>query len=179
MNEKRNTRQLQYLIEEITEPVYRYQKQVYWEADFINRCTDRLHQQMGLCNLPYETLSEETELLQRAYQCYEDLADCNVAYNDTLDTVIDTIEQEIVKGAFSPAENPFPQVTVLIDDGIIGAVYSSDSSVRVQIVELDMDYTSYQQKQETYEELDQNPELQRCEYELTLPGFEDESELEV
>ena len=65
------------------------------QADFINRCSDRLYNQIGRCNLPYETLSEDRELLNTAYTIYQKIQDCNVAYNDTLDCVIDRIEEMI------------------------------------------------------------------------------------
>lgn len=61
----------------------------------INRCSDRLHSGIGRCNLPYETLSEDRELLNTAYTIYQKIQDCNVAYNDTLDCVIDRIEEMI------------------------------------------------------------------------------------
>ncbi len=86
---------LQNMIQKRKDRIYEYQHRSYWEADFINRCSDRLHSGIGRCNLPYETLSEDRELLNTAYTIYQKIQDCNVAYNDTLDCVIDRIEEMI------------------------------------------------------------------------------------
>lgn len=63
--------------------------------DFLNRCSDRMQEETGLCNLPYKTLPDEDGLLRTAYEIYLKKEDCNTAYNDTLDAVIDEIEQQI------------------------------------------------------------------------------------
>ena len=86
---------LQNMIQKRKDRIYEYQHRSYWEADFINRCSDRLHSDIGRCNLPYETLSEDRELLNTAYTIYQKIQDCNVAYNDTLDCVIDRVEEMI------------------------------------------------------------------------------------
>lgn len=84
-----------HLSKQETETIYRRQQRLYWETDFINRCTDRRQEDTGLCNLPYGTLSEEKELLDLAYEIYTKREDSNTAYNVTLDLVIDEIEQQI------------------------------------------------------------------------------------
>lgn len=78
--------------------IYRMQKRVYWEADFVNRCIDRRLEGVGLCNLPYETLADEKTILDTAYELYCKMENRNVPYNDTLDIVIDEIEQCVAKG---------------------------------------------------------------------------------
>lgn len=83
------------MIQKRKDRIYEYQHLSYWEADFINRCSDRLYSGIGRCNLPYETLSEDRELLNTAYTIYQKIQDCNVAYNDTLDCVIDRVEEMI------------------------------------------------------------------------------------
>lgn len=83
------------MLQRYMDHIYETQHRIYWEADFINRCSDRLYNQIGRCNLPYETLSEDRELLNTAYTIYQKIQDCNVAYNDTLDCVIDRIEEMI------------------------------------------------------------------------------------
>ena len=71
------------------EDVYRIQQRLYWEIDFIILCRERKKEGIGLCNLPYQTLSEEKKLLDLAYELYNDMEDSNTAYNVTLDLVID------------------------------------------------------------------------------------------
>lgn len=71
-----------------------YQRHCF-ECDFLNRCADRLQEDIGLCNLPYETLPDDAKLLHTAYELYLKKEDCNIAYNDTLDAVIGEIEQNI------------------------------------------------------------------------------------
>lgn len=80
------------------EEIYRRQLRFYWEIDFINRCIDRRQDESGFCNLPYETLAKEKDLLDKAYEIYNKKEDSNTAYNVTLDLVIDESEQ-LIKNA--------------------------------------------------------------------------------
>ena len=43
--------------------------------DFLELCKERRQDGIGLCNLPYDTLEEETELLHLAYELYEKRAE--------------------------------------------------------------------------------------------------------
>lgn len=81
--------------------IYRMQQRVYWEADFVNRCIDRRLEGIGICNLPYASLADRKAILDVAYGIYQNIEDCNVAYNDTLDAVIDEIEKRIDSGRIS------------------------------------------------------------------------------
>ena len=81
--------------------IYEKQKRDYWEEDFVNRCIDRRLEEIGLCNLPYETLADDELLLSQAYHIYQEIQDCNTAYNDTLEQVIDLLEAQIAAGIFS------------------------------------------------------------------------------
>lgn len=78
-----------HLSDQEMEKIYRIQQRLYWEMDFIGRCRERKKEGIGLCNLPYQTLSEEKKLLDLAYELYNDMEDSNTAYNVTLDLVID------------------------------------------------------------------------------------------
>ena len=73
--------------------LYDTQRRIYWEADFVNRCIDRMKAGIGSCNLPYESLADEREILDKAYSFYENEEDCSVPYHDMLDQVIDQVEQ--------------------------------------------------------------------------------------
>lgn len=79
------------------ENIYRMQKRAYWEMDFVDRCIDRSLEGVGLCNLPYETLADEQMILDTAYELYCKMADCNIAYNDTLNAIAYEIEQYIAR----------------------------------------------------------------------------------
>lgn len=79
------------------ENIYRMQKRFYWEIDFVDRCIDRQLEGVGLCNLPYETLADEKMILDIAYGLYCKMADCNIAYNATLDAVVDEVERRIAR----------------------------------------------------------------------------------
>ena len=68
------------------EAAYNIYREQFISCDFIRRSMERLEERIGLCNLPYETRLE----------------DCNVAYNDTLEQVIDAIEQWLASGTLSP-----------------------------------------------------------------------------
>ena len=69
------------------EKIYRIRQRFYWEIDFISRCRERKLEEIGLCNLPYQTLPEEKKLLDLAYELYNDMEDSNTAYNVTLDQI--------------------------------------------------------------------------------------------
>ncbi len=81
--------------------IYEMQKRSYWEDDFVNRCIDRKLDGIGLCNLPYETLAEDELLLSTGYAIYQKKVDCNMAYNDILDQVIDLLEAKIALGSLT------------------------------------------------------------------------------
>lgn len=154
-------------------------RQHCFENDFVNRCADRRQDEIGMCNLPYKTLPEEQELLSKAYRIFCDVEDCNVSYNDTLDFVIDEIEQQIDTGDFTFATELCPQVAVLIEDGIISAAYASDPKIQIQIVELDKNYASSEEREKAYQEFMQNDSLQETEYSLSIPGYEETMGMEV
>ena len=78
------------------EAAYNIYREQFISCDFIRRSMERLEERIGLCNLPYETLRDDPSLLHEAYLQFLRLEDCNVAYNDTLEQVIDAIEQCII-----------------------------------------------------------------------------------
>ena len=63
------------------EAAYNIYREQFISCDFIRRSMERLEERIGLCNR---------------------LEDCNVAYNDTLEQVIDAIEQWLASGTLSP-----------------------------------------------------------------------------
>ncbi|MFR5150050.1 MAG: hypothetical protein ACLTER_11325 [Ruminococcus sp.] len=135
-------------------------RQHCFECDFVNRCSDRLEDGIGKCNLPYATLPDEKELLCKAYEIYCKNENCNVAYNDTMNFVIDRMEDFIEhKSAKKLSSSDKLRVVVVIDDGIISAAYVSNPEVQIEIIEVDRNYTSLEQKNEVYSALTQDTAL--------------------
>lgn len=73
---------------------YRMQHKIYWQKDFLKRCNEHKMDGQGRYNLP-DILEDEKSILNTAYEIYCKLKDNNIAYNVTLDAVIDAIEQRI------------------------------------------------------------------------------------
>ena len=73
------------------EAAYNIYREQFISCDFIRRSLERLEERIGLCNLPYETLRDDPNLLHESYLQFIRLEDCNVAYNDTLEQVINEI----------------------------------------------------------------------------------------
>ena len=86
------------------EAAYNIYREQFISCDFIRRSLERLEERIGLCNLPYETLRDDPNLLHEAYLQFIRLEDCNVAYNDTLEQVINEIEQRLATGIVSPTK---------------------------------------------------------------------------
>ncbi len=86
------------------EAAYNIYREQFISCDFIRRSLERLEERIGLCNLPYETLRDDPNLLHESYLQFIRLEDCNVAYNDTLEQVINEIEQRLATGILSPTK---------------------------------------------------------------------------
>ena len=86
------------------EVAYNIYRKQFISCDFIRRSMERLEERIGLCNLPYETLRDDPNLLHESYLQFIRLEDCNVAYNDTLEQVINEIEQRLATGILSPTK---------------------------------------------------------------------------
>lgn len=89
---------------DLLEAAYNIYREQFISCDFIRRSMERLEERIGLCNLPYETLRDDPNLLHEAYLQFIRLEDCNVAYNDTLEQVINEIEQRLATGILSPTK---------------------------------------------------------------------------
>ena len=89
---------------DLLEAAYNIYREQFISCDFIRRSLERLEERIGLCNLPYETLRDDPSLLHEAYLQFIRLEDCNVAYNDTLEQVINEIEQRLATGILSPTK---------------------------------------------------------------------------
>lgn len=83
------------------EQAYEIMKYQAFANDFVERYIDRCDQEIGRCNLPVDTLENETELLETAYKLYQELQDCNCTFNDTLKTIFDKIELMVQQNAIA------------------------------------------------------------------------------
>lgn len=253
MKEQMNQDMTVCLLQQEIDRIYYRQQRIYWEADFINRCLERREAETGLCNLNYDTLPDDTFLLDTAYEIYQKKEDCNTAYNDTLDAVIDEIESGISRGMYQKAAgHPDPEkiillldekevvrvlcqspqahvliaeidrfaasqesldailaqtasipgfypaslseaaspgditaamqdakktntrITVVIDNGIVSCVKSTDPSILVEITELDKNCASFKEISRVYDAISKDPDLQDCLYHIEIPGYETE-----
>lgn len=77
-------------------------------------CEERRTEETGLCNLPYQTLEHETDILCKAYELYEKQADINVSYRVTMENVIDQIEKQILNGELRPHPEQAPRVVLVM-----------------------------------------------------------------
>lgn len=152
-------------------------RQHCFENDFVNRCAERYQNEIGMRNLPYKTLSEEKELLSNAYQIFCNEEDCNVSYNDTLDHVIDKIEEQIVNNIFSQNKrSSTAKVVIVIEESMVLATYSTDPSIYIEIVNLD--YASSEEQNNVFDAYEQNTSFHSSNYSLELLGYEESTEQE-
>ena len=163
------------------EKIYRIRQRFYWEMDFISRCRERKLEEIGLCNLPYQTLPEEKKLLDLAYELYNNMEDSNTAYNVTLDLVIDETERRIQDNRIATTAEPDgnPRVVIIIEDGIVSTVLASDPDIQIDIIELDRNYADSELRSSTYDAALKEPGLQNYSYSLHVPGYEQEMGSEV
>ena len=170
-----------HLSDQEMEDVYRIQQRLYWEIDFIILCRERKKEGIGLCNLPYQTLSEEKKLLDLAYELYNNMEDSNTAYNVTLNLVIDEIEHRIQDNRIVTASEPVgnPRVVIIIEDGIVSTVLASNQDIQIDIIELDRNYADSELRSSTYDAALKEPGLQNYSYSLHVPGYEQEMGSEV
>lgn len=150
-------------------------RQHCFENDFVNRCIDRYTDEIGQRNLPYATLSDEKALLTKAYEIYCKNEDCNVAYNDTLDLVVDEIEELIQQGLLtSSAAQPNQRVSIVLTDGIVTGVYSTNPDIQVEITDLDTDYATSEQQDSVNMAIQQDKALFSVPYVHSSPGYDNE-----
>lgn len=151
-----------------------YKKHCFFQ-DFIGQCEDRRTEGTGLCNLPYQTLEHETDILCKAYELYEKQADINVSYRVTMENVIDQIEKQILNGELRPHTESAPRLVLVIEDGIVTASYANDPAIQPEIIKLDKEYDSAKEREAVYGALEHDPELTECECHITWPGREKEA----
>ena len=152
-----------------------YKKHCFFQ-DFIEHCEERRQEKTGRCNLLYQTLEQETDILCTAYELYEKHEDSNVSYNVMLESVIDAIEEQIANGELLPHTEPTPRVVLVIEDGIVTASYTNTPSIQAEVIKLDKEYDSSEEREAAYAALDHDPELCKCECHISWPGYEDETE---
>ena len=162
-----------------TRKAYEIYKRHCFSQDFLELCEERRKEGIGRCNLPYDTLGEELGLLHLAYELYEKWADMNTAYLVTLNCVVDEIEKAIGNGTLHLPLEPTSRVSLVIEDGIITASYTTEPSIQIEITELSKNYTSTEERDAVYAQLESDPELTECNCLISLPGYEEEMEEEA
>ena len=113
-----------------------YKKHCFFQ-DFIECCEERRMEGTGLCNLPYQTLEHETDILCEAYELYEKQADINISYHVTMENVIDAIEKQILNGELRLHTEPAPRVVLVMEDGIVTASYTNAPFIQAEVIKLD------------------------------------------
>ena len=151
-----------------------YKKHCFFQ-DFMECCEERRTEETGLCNLPYQTLEHETDILCKAYELYEKQADINVSYRVTMENVIDQIEKQILNGELRPHPEQAPRVVLVMEDGIVTASYTNAPFIQAEVIKLDKEYDSAKEREAVYEALAHDPELTECECHITWPGREKEA----
>lgn len=63
------------------------------------------------------------------------------------------------------------KVVIVIEDGIINLVKSTDTSIQVEIIDIDTDYTTSEERRRLYEEFSN---LHNCQFLVKTPGWDDE-----
>lgn len=154
-----------------------YKRHCFYQ-DFLELCENRRQEEIGLCNLPYDTLEDDTELLQLAYEKYEKLADMDTAYLVTLNCVVDEIEKALNDGTLLLLLDPTPRVALVMEDGVITGSYTNEPGIRIEVTNLNKEYTTSEERDAIYAALDSELGLYKCGCQITVPGDEDETESE-
>lgn len=137
--------------------------------DFGKRCHERREDGIGLCNLPYDSLYVEKELMNAAYKIYCKKQDSNVSYNDTLDIVVDEIEHMIANGSlFIQPIQTTPKIAIVMEGGVISAAFSSYPNIQIYITQLDKNYATSEQHDAVYKELQETLALRGYTYALSI-----------
>ena len=92
-----------------------------------------------------------------------------------MENVIDAIEKQIANGELLPHTEPTPRVVLVIEDGIVTASYTNTPSIQAEVIKLDKEYDSSDEREAAYAALDHDPELTECECHITWPGREKEA----
>lgn len=100
--------------------------------------------------------------MRKAYELYEKWADMNTAYLVTLNCVADEIEKAIGNGTLHLPLEPTSRVSLVIEDGIITASYTTEPSIQIEITELSKNYTSTEERDAVYAQLESDSELTEC-----------------
>lgn len=138
----------------LLEEAYRLQKRRYFEADFCSFVMER-NEGNELCLIPSDTVADDKRLLDKAFEIFDDLEDCNVAFNDTMKETIAKVEAMIRAGEIVPIRPEEVMVDIIIDDDEIIAAYATDPNVRVNVTDLSSAFLSEEGKAEFWKNFDE------------------------
>ena len=86
------------------EAAYNIYREQFISCDFIRRPWNVWRKESDSATFHMKRRADDPSLLHEAYLQFLRLEDCNVAYNDTLEQVIDAIEQWFASGTFIPCK---------------------------------------------------------------------------
>ena len=92
-----------------------------------------------------------------------------------MENVIDAIEKQILNGELRPHPEPAPRVVLIMEDGIVTASYTNALFIQAEVIKLDKEYDSGEEREAVYGALKHDPELTECECHITWPGREKEA----
>lgn len=144
-----------------------------FQRDFIRCCMDRKVNDIGSCNLPYQSLSEEKELLNRAYEIYCNVSNTGASYAEKLNLVVTEVEREIRIGRITLSPMPVPQkVVIVLEEGMVNCIYSTHPGITVEVA--DMEYAAANQMDTFLQHLDEKEQLVSIPYHSILLGHEEQ-----
>ena len=92
-----------------------------------------------------------------------------------MENVIDAIEKQILNGELRLHTEPAPRVVLVMEDGIVTASYTNTPFIQAEVIKLDKEYDSGEEREAVYGALKHDPELTECECHIIWPGREKEA----
>ena len=85
-----------------------------------------------------------------------------------MENVIDAIEKQILNGELRLHTEPAPRVVLVMEDGIVTTSYTNTPFIQAEVIKLDKEYDSGEEREAVYGALKHDPELTECE--CHIPG---------
>lgn len=62
------------------------------------------------------------------------------------------------------------KAVIVIEDGVVTEAYTTVSDMQIEVVEMDADLSSMEERYEAYENLEQNSKLKKCDFIVNVIG---------
>lgn len=62
------------------------------------------------------------------------------------------------------------KAVIVIEDGVVMEAYTTVSDMQIEVVEMDADLSSMEERDEAYENLEQNSKLKKCDFIVNVIG---------